>query len=173
MIQVYHGDGKGKTTAAIGLSVRAAGAGKKVCFAQFMKGNCSSEILVLWEIPGLRVLRISREFGFYRQMDEADKAAITKEHNRILSELLEVLEKGEAEVIVLDEVASAYRYGLLDRPSLMKILEAGRGENGAEVILTGREPAKELLERADYSTEMRAVRHPYEKGIGARKGIEW
>lgn len=173
MIQVYHGDGKGKTTAAIGLSVRAAGSGKKVCFAQFMKGNCSSEILVLQEIPGLRVLRISREFGFYRQMDEADKAAITKEHNRILAELLEALEGGEAEVIVLDEVVSAYRYGLLDRSSLTKILEAGRGENGAEVILTGRKPAKELLERADYITEMKAVRHPYEKGISARKGIEW
>lgn len=91
MIQVYHGDGKGKTTAAIGLAVRFSGAGKKALFCQFMKGNISSEIGALRKLENLEVELIGKKFGFYKDMTEQDKEEITKCHNHILEKVLGVL----------------------------------------------------------------------------------
>lgn len=193
MIHVYHGNGKGKTTAAIGLAVRAAGAGRKVLFTQFMKGNISSEIGVLREIPGITVLLPGIRSGFYREMSESDKEAVSERHNEILREIKRRMEAGEADVIVMDEIAHAYRYRLLDRELAGEIIRLAKktkavikeeqavGEDDGEdftgseteLILTGREPDESFLEAADYITEMKQQRHPYERGIPARKGIEW
>ncbi|MGN0412872.1 MAG: cob(I)yrinic acid a,c-diamide adenosyltransferase [Lachnospiraceae bacterium] len=198
MIQVYHGDGKGKTTAAIGLAVRFSGAGKKALFCQFMKGNISSEIGALRKLENLEVELIGKNFGFYKDMTEQDKEEITKCHNHILEKVLRVLQNaksagqepayqesevqelqdqnqdGPALLVVLDELASAYRYGLLDRDLVSKIiLVAGENREKIELVITGRDPDPFFLENADYITEMKMQRHPYEKGILARKGIEW
>ena len=208
MIQVYHGDGKGKTTAAIGLAVRFSGAGKKVLFCQFMKGNISSEIGVLQKLENLEVELIGKKFGFYKDMTEQDKEEITKCHNHILERVLEELQNvkvadqepaiqepaiqepadqepetqelqdqcqdGPVLLVVLDELASAYRYGLLDRGLVSKIiLAASENRQIIELVITGRDPDSFFLEHADYITEMKIQRHPYEKGILARKGIEW
>ena len=203
MIQVYHGDGKGKTTAAIGLAVRFSGAGKKVLFCQFMKGNISSEIGVLQKLENLEVELIGKKFGFYKDMTEQDKEEITKCHNHILERVLEELQNvkvadqepaiqepadqepetlelqdqsqdGPVLLVVLDELASAYRYGLLDRNMVSKIiLAASENRQIIELVITGRDPDSFFLEHADYITEMKIQRHPYEKGILARKGIEW
>lgn len=208
MIQVYHGDGKGKTTAAIGLAVRFSGAGKKVLFCQFMKGNISSEIGVLQKLENLEVELIGKKFGFYKDMTEQDKEEITKCHNHILEKVLGVLlnaksagqepayqepaiqesadqepetqelqdqnQDGPTLLVVLDELASAYRYGLLDRGLVSKIiLAASENRQIIELVITGRDPDSFFLEHADYITEMKIQRHPYEKGILARKGIEW
>ena len=208
MIQVYHGDGKGKTTAAIGLAVRFSGAGKKVLFCQFMKGNISSEIGVLQKLENLEVELIRKKFGFYKDMTEQDKEEITKCHNHILEKVLGVLlnaksagqepadqepaiqevadqepetqelqdqnQDGPTLLVVLDELASAYRYGLLDRGLVSKIiLAASENRQIIELVITGRDPDSFFLEHADYITEMKMQRHPYEKGILARKGIEW
>lgn len=203
MIQVYHGDGKGKTTAAIGLAVRFSGAGKKVLFCQFMKGNISSEIGVLQKLENLEVELIGKKFGFYKDMTEQDKEEITKCHNHILERVLEELQNvkvadqepaiqepadqepetlelqdqsqdGPVLLVVLDELASAYRYGLLDRNMVSKIiLAAAENRQIIELVITGRDPDSFFLEHADYITEMKIQRHPYEKGILARKGIEW
>lgn len=208
MIQVYHGDGKGKTTAAIGLAVRFSGAGKKVLFCQFMKGNISSEIGVLQKLENLEVELIGKNFGFYKDMTEQDKEEITKCHNHILEKVLGVLlnaksagqesadqepaiqevadqepetqelqdqcQDGPTLLVVLDELASAYRYGLLDRNMVSKIiLAASENRQIIELVITGRDPDSFFLEHADYITEMKMQRHPYEKGILARKGIEW
>lgn len=208
MIQVYHGDGKGKTTAAIGLAVRFSGAGKKVLFCQFMKGNISSEIGVLQKLENLEVELIGKKFGFYKDMTEQDKEEITKCHNHILEKVLGVLlnaksagqepayqepsiqevadqepetlelqdqsQDGPTLLVVLDELASAYRYGLLDRNMVSKIiLAAAENRQIIELVITGRDPDSFFLEHADYITEMKIQRHPYEKGILARKGIEW
>ena len=203
MIQVYHGDGKGKTTAAIGLAVRFSGAGKKVLFCQFMKGNISSEIGALRKLENLEVELIGKKFGFYKDMTEQDKEEITKCHNHILERVLEELQNvkvadqepaiqevadqepetqelqdqcqdGPTLLVVLDELASAYRYGLLDRNMVSKIiLAASENRQIIELVITGRDPDSFFLEHADYITEMKIQRHPYEKGILARKGIEW
>ena len=208
MIQVYHGDGKGKTTAAIGLAVRFSGAGKKVLFCQFMKGNISSEIGVLQKLENLEVELIGKNFGFYKDMTEQDKEGIKKCHNHILEKVLGVLlnaksagqepadqepaiqevadqepetqelqdqcQDGPTLLVVLDELASAYRYGLLDRNMVSKIiLAASENRQIIELVITGRDPDSFFLEHADYITEMKIQRHPYEKGILARKGIEW
>ena len=203
MIQVYHGDGKGKTTAAIGLAVRFSGAGKKVLFCQFMKGNISSEIGVLQKLENLEVELIGKKFGFYKDMTEQDKEEITKCHNHILERVLEELQNvkvadqepsiqevadqepetqelqdqcqdGPVLLVVLDELTSAYRYGLLDRGLVSKIiLAASENRQIIELVITGRDPDSFFLEHADYITEMKMQRHPYEKGILARKGIEW
>ena len=198
MIQVYHGDGKGKTTAAIGLAVRFSGAGKKALFCQFMKGNISSEIGALRKLENLEVELIGKNFGFYKDMTEQNKEEITKCHNHILEKVLRVLQNaksagqepayqepevqelqdqnqdGPALLVVLDELASAYRYGLLDRDLVSKIILAvAENREKIELVITGRDPDPFFLEYADYITEMKMQRHPYEKGILARKGIEW
>ncbi len=205
MIHVYYGDGKGKTSAAIGLAVRAAGAGKKVLFTQFMKGIISSEIGVLESIPGIDVLVVGKQFGFYRDMGQEQKTAITRRHNEILLEIERRMRTGKAEVVIVDEITSAYRYQLVEKELVQKVLylakekrgrggsagaieraegteeverieeteRAERAETDIELVLTGRNPDKGFLEAADYITEMRMERHPYEKGIPARKGIEW
>ena len=135
MIQLYCGDGKGKTTAATGAAVRAVGRGRKAIFAQFMKGQESGEIKVL------------------------------------LKEILKALERKEADFVVLDEITHGCRFQVLDERLLERILDYGKGE-AVEIVLTGRGPSERLLEASDYISEIACIRHPYEKGIRARVGVE-
>lgn len=186
MIQLYTGEGKGKTTAAIGQAVRAAGNGYPVVFAQFMKGNDSGELHVLENLPNVKILRSNKNFGFYSTMTEAEKQEITEIHNQILDELLETMKKKQVFLAVLDEVTYPINWGLLDIEKLEEVLRYGREvswqipsrtecalSNYLELVLTGREAADFLAESADYITEMKCVRHPYQMGITARKGIEY
>ncbi|MCM1567920.1 MAG: cob(I)yrinic acid a,c-diamide adenosyltransferase [Roseburia sp.] len=175
MIHLYTGEGKGKTTAAIGLCIRAAGRGFSVCFSQFMKGNDTGELSVLGSIPNVEILRSSRNFGFYSSMSAADKEELTEVHNCILDRLLEKAAGGNCQMIILDELTYPVKWGLLDSDKLKRLLDFGRkGAPGEiELVLTGRDAADTLWEAADYITEMECVRHPYEKGIPARRGIEF
>jgi len=169
LTHIYHGDGKGKTTAAIGLAIRAAGSGKKVLFTQFMKGSVTSELAILEKVENIRVLRSSKDFGFFYQMSEEDKKEICKEQNRILDEIKKAIEEGTCDVIVFDEITYAYRYQLLDREKMEQLFD---NSDLVEKIVTGRDPDVFFLERADYITEMKKQRHPFDKGIPARIGIE-
>lgn len=169
-IHLYHGTGKGKTTAAVGLSIRAVGAGKKVLFVQLMKGNDSSEMKVLRKIPEVHVIQVGKQYGFSWNMDAAGKKGITDRHNEMLREALQILKEGKTDLLVLDEVVSASRYEMADRVLIRKIMEEIKD---VEIVLTGRDPEEYFLEKADYITEMKAQRHPYEKGLMAREGIEW
>lgn len=171
LIHVYCGDGKGKTTAAIGLSVRAAGGGKKVLFVQFMKGGETGELEILRKLPGTEVLRSEKKFPFYKQMNEAQKEELTQIHNRLLETVRERIEAGVCDLLVLDELTYPYEWELLDKEKVKEIFE--RRTNRPEIVCTGRNPAGFFTERADYITEMKCLRHPYEKGIAARKGIEF
>lgn len=174
MIHLYTGEGKGKTTAAIGLAVRGAGSGLKVLFTQFMKGNDSGELHVLEKVAGITICRSRREFGFYRTLTQEDKKELAAEHDRILDEILRSVESGGCDMVIMDEITYPVNWKLLDPEKLRGILKAGRGEEGrVEVVLTGRDPAVLLMDDADYVTEMKALRHPYQKGIAARKGIEY
>lgn len=166
LLHIYCGDGKGKTTAAVGLAVRACGAGLKTEFVQFMKGGETSELEALKRIDGLNITRCDRNYGFTFTMTEQDKSDITECHNKLLS----AFDRG-ADVVILDEFSSAYNYELIDRElAERKVFE---GLKTAEVVITGRDPDEKFLAAADYISEIKCVRHPYEKGINARKGIEF
>lgn len=178
MIQLYTGDGKGKTTAAVGQAVRAAGDGYKVIFSQFMKGNDTGELHALEQLSNVEIIRSGRSFGFYSTLSDGEKAQLTVIHNEILDRLIACAERKEAFMIVLDEITYPVKWGLIDIVSLKRLLElAGKrgepGKNVPELILTGRDAADFIVNAADYITEMRCVRHPYEKGISARHGIEY
>lgn len=165
LIHIYCGDGKGKTTAAVGLAVRAAGAGFSVNFCQFMKDGQSSELLPLQGVNGIEVKSVENPYGFTWQMTEHEKKELYEINTQAVA-WLRTLDKHR--VIIMDEILSAYEYELVDRKLLIDFLN----ENEGEIILTGRNPKEEILEVADYITEMRCIRHPFEKGIEARKGIE-
>ncbi len=171
LIHIYCGSGKGKTTAAVGLSVRAAGAGKKIHIVQFLKGNNSSELEILLRIPGISVGKPRVNYGFTSKMSEDDKEKLTLCHNRILSEAYEKMLGGEIDMLVLDEFFAAYNKNLLDKVLAEKTVFEKTRE--CELVLTGREPPEKFILAADYVSEISAVKHPYEKGIKARKGIEY
>lgn len=171
LMHLYYGEGKGKTTAAVGLAVRAAGAGKRVLFAQFMKGGKTGELAILRSISNITVLRSEKAFPFYRKMTEEDKAEQTLVHNRMLKNIFSRLQKEECDVIVLDEITYPYKWKLIDCGKVRELLATVQGR--AEIICTGRNPDAFFLGQADYITEMKCIRHPYEKGIEAREGIEY
>lgn len=168
-IHLYYGDGKGKTTAAIGLAIRAAGAGKKVVFSQFMKGNDTAELSILRNIAEVKIVRPQKMYPFFKDMTEEEKRQMKEEHNAMLLEIQGIVERGGAQVVILDEVTYPITYELVDEKLLKKLLKS----HNAEIVLTGRNPTKELLEMSDYVTEMKKIKHPYEKGLKARKGIEY
>ena len=169
MIHLYYGDGKGKTTAACGLAVRAAGAGQRVLFAQLFKNGDSSELLVLSKLQNVTVFLPQEYRGRYKNMDEAQRALIGESYRAFLCEVCR--QATRYDLIVLDEVVSAYNYGVLDRAKLLSFLQTEGPRR--EIVLTGRAPQPELLALADYATEMRKEKHPFDRGIKARKGIEF
>lgn len=169
MIHIYCGDGKGKTTASIGLSVRMAGAGKKVVFGQFFKNGSSSEIAVLSAIPGIETLHCVTVPGLYSRLTEEQRETAKKDYTAYLHTLLE---KGrDADLLVLDESISALNHGTIPLEPILDFLERYGREK--EIVLTGRNPSQTLLQRADYVTEMVKRKHPFDRGIHARKGVEY
>lgn len=167
LLHIYCGDGKGKTTAAIGLAIRAAGADMKVNFVQLMKGSATSELSSLKFIPNIKVSRCDRDYGFFINMSEDDKAEITECHNNLIMKAI----SDNADMIILDEFCSAYNYRLLNKKDVMEAISVKL--KSTEIILTGRDPDKYLLDAADYISEISCISHPYEKGLAARRGIEF
>ncbi|MBO6301808.1 MAG: cob(I)yrinic acid a,c-diamide adenosyltransferase [Ruminiclostridium sp.] len=167
MLQIYCGEGKGKTTASVGLAVRMAGAGRKVAFVQFMKGGYTSELSSLEKISGIDIMRCDRDYGFFNTLSDTDKAELTACHNA----LLEMAFSGGYNGVILDELNFAFGHSLMDCERAEKlILEA---KDSIEVVITGRSPAEVFVEAADYISEIKCVRHPYQKGVSAREGIEY
>lgn len=170
-LHIYCGDGKGKTTAAMGLAVRAAGAGMRVHIIQLLKGSGTAELSVMRSIPGITLERCDRNYGFVWNMSDEDKANITKCHDMLLEKGYALARSGEIDMLIIDEFNAAYRHGLLDRSSAEKFLTEKPGST--ELIITGREPAEIFVNAADYVSEIKCVKHPYTKGINARRGIEF
>ncbi len=171
LIHIYCGDGKGKTTAAMGLALRAAGSGMKVHIIQLLKGSDTSELHSLSLIPGITVDRCKRNYGFTFNMTEEDKKAQIAEHNQMLEDAERLMKNGEIDMLIIDEFNAAYEYGYIDKELADRVV-LGKPEN-VELIITGRNPAQKFIDAADYVSEIRAVKHPYQKGINARKGIEF
>ena len=165
MLHLYWGDGKGKTTAAMGLALRALGHGRRVVIVQFLKDGTSGEIAPL-RAAGATVYACPNA-KFTWLMDEADKAAAREASARALGRAL----AEPFDLLVLDEACAALKSGILDEALLRRAVAFAK--NGREVVLTGRDPAPWLQEAADYSTEMRAHKHPYADGVAAREGVEY
>lgn len=169
LIHVYCGDGKGKTTAAIGLAVRAAGAGKRVVFTQFFKDGSSSEIKVLQGVENIQILHCNTVRGFWKRMTDAQKARASADYTQLLSDVARLAM--DADLLVLDEIVSACNHGTIAEVAVTDFLRSKPEK--LEVVLTGRDPSECLLRLADYVTQMQKIKHPYDRGIGARKGIEF
>lgn len=171
LIHLYCGDGKGKTTAAIGLAVRAAGAGKRVVLAQFLKGSETAELNVLCNIPQITILRNKEDLGFYYEMTGTQKETVKEMHNATLLTIEEMLNKEMVDMVILDEITYPYDDDALDKIKLETMLL--QKPRQVEFVLTGRKPASFFVKAADYVTEMKKIRHPFDKNIPARRGIEW
>lgn len=171
LTHIYCGNGKGKTSAAMGLALRAAGAGMRVHIVQLLKGGETSELNALAMIPEITVSRCDRNYGFTFSMSDKEKSAVTDCHNRLMSEAENLMRSGKIDVLIIDEFNAAYKYGLVETKLADRIVLEKNPET--ELILTGREPHEKFLQAADYISEINEVKHPYSCGIGARKGIEY
>ena len=166
-IQIYTGNGKGKTTAAMGLSVRAVGARKKVFFAQFVKGQVYSEVkAILQYLPNITIKQYGLDCFIYHKPKQEDIDAARKG----FEEVSEIILSGKYDVVVLDEANIAIYYNLFSVEELIELLE--RKPEQTEIIITGRNAPNELIEFADLVTEMKEIKHYYTQGIQARIGIE-
>jgi len=166
-VQVYTGDGKGKTTAAIGLAVRAVGAGLKVYMGQFVKGMYYNELNALQKFyPDIVVKQYGRGCFIDRKPTDEDINAARKG----LEEIRQVIMSGDYDIVILDEANIAVYYGLIPAGDFAGLIDEKPGE--VELVFTGRKACPEILERADLISEIKEVRHYYKKGIMAREGIE-
>ncbi len=187
MIYVFTGNGKGKTTAAIGMAIRFIGAGKKVLMIQFMKAkNASSETAVLREIKGVEIKSFGR-VGFYLPKSEIRKNPklaesgvkpfekkdfdLAEEGLRFAEKKLAARKSGKISLVILDEINVAANYKLLPIKSIIAFIKKWGKEK--DIVLTGRYCPKRILAMADLVTEMKEVKHYYNKGIKARKGAEF
>ncbi|MCU0862080.1 MAG: cob(I)yrinic acid a,c-diamide adenosyltransferase [Methanomassiliicoccales archaeon] len=168
LVQVYTGEGKGKSTAAFGLALRAWGRGLRVCIIQFLKlGEDYGEVQAVRRLAGIDLMQFGGEHfvrkGRHRKED-AERARAGLEKAK------EALTSGRFDLVILDEVNVAVDFGLLGPE---EVLEAVRSRGEVEVVLTGRNAPQAFLDEADLVTEMRMVKHPYDQGVEARPGIEF
>jgi cob(I)alamin adenosyltransferase len=165
-VQVYTGDGKGKTTAALGLALRAAGAGLNVYIAQFAKGIHYSELDALQRLNDrIQVEQFGRDC-FIREATEDDREAAQKG----LDAVRRILAAGRHRVVILDEANIATHFGLISVDDLLDVIDSKPPD--VELVVTGRRAHPLVLARADLITEMRELKHYYTAGVGARRGIE-
>ena len=166
LIHVYTGDGKGKTTAALGLAMRAAGQGMKVAFIQFLKGLPCGEHLFVNQHNPFEIVQISVGDSFKKSKEQASHEAqqtLDYAEHEILS--------GKYDLVVLDEIFIALNQGLITVKQVLELLDSKPAS--VELVLTGRKAPPEIIQRADLVTEMLMIKHPFNEGTDARRGIEY
>ncbi|MBR4626300.1 MAG: cob(I)yrinic acid a,c-diamide adenosyltransferase [Ruminococcus sp.] len=164
MIHYYYGDGKGKTSAAAGACLRAAGNGMKCAFVQFLKNAGSGEAKLLGKCAA-DVYNCGGKADFLYLMSDEDKAELRAVHDSNLRKVL----AGSYDLIVLDELGDCIEYGMIDMGTVSGMLTAPP----CELVITGHTPVECLMKCADYITEMKCIEHPYRHGASARRGIEY
>jgi cob(I)alamin adenosyltransferase len=168
LVQIYTGDGKGKTTAALGLALRASGAGLRSIIIQFMKGRDCSEHAAVRLLEGMVSIERYGSGRFFKSTDDIE------EHRRYaqrgIDRAHEVLREGSYSLVILDEIVTAASSGIISFDEIFALISEKPGT--VELILTGRGANEELIKRGDLVTEMKKIKHYYDEGIGARQGIE-
>lgn len=171
-IHVYCGDGKGKTTAAMGLSVRSIGHGWNVVLSQFLKGSNSGELKVLRTLPGYHIVEAPcATIKFVFQMNEEEKKVCRAQVQQHFRDTVAAVKETGAKLLVMDEVLDAVSLGMLDDAELAEFLK-NRPED-LEVVMTGRAPTPCVEPLCDYITRMTKIRHPFDEGLNARIGVEF
>jgi len=168
-VHIYCGDGKGKTTAAVGLVVRCAGGGGKVIYTSFLKDNTSGELNILRGIKNIELIENPSSMKFFGRMNSEEKAELAGLYSKRMEYIRSVLENG-CDMAVFDEAMAALNYGLIREETLLNIIDSFR--NNTEIVLTGRNPSEKLIEKSDYVSEIKKIKHPYDRGVFARKYIE-
>jgi cob(I)alamin adenosyltransferase len=167
-VHVYTGDGKGKTTAAMGLAVRAAGRGLSVQIVQFLKGRKTGEMFVLNDIDNVEFVQVSKCKKFFPDMSEEEKQAMRDEVRDFWPRIQTWL--GQVDLLILDEAIGAINVGLLSVAQVCDVLDS---RQTTEIVLTGRDVPGEIARRAHVITDMRAIKHYMDDGVAARPGIEY
>lgn len=168
LIHIYCGEGKGKTTAAMGLALRAAGNGLPVVVAQFLKDGSSGECRILRELPNVTVLASNPCGKFSFQMDAREREQTTEALAALFHEASRLAKSPG--LLILDEICGAITCGFLEEEKVAAFLQTKPA--ALEVVMTGREPGQALCDAADYISEIVKIRHPYDRGIPSREGIE-
>jgi cob(I)alamin adenosyltransferase len=166
LVHVYTGDGKGKTTAALGLAIRAAGQGLKVSFIQFIKGEPCGEHLFINQYKPFEIVQMSIGDSFKKS-----KKQLIQETQQTLAYASQEILSGKYDLVVLDEIFVAISQGLIDVKQVQELLDSKPAS--VELVLTGRNAPPEISQRADLVTEMLMIKHPFTDGTTARRGIEY
>ena len=171
MIHSYYGGGKGKTTAAARLAARAAGNNMHVMFVQFLKTEDSGERLSLERLESVTLTPCPRELKFTFDMDEHEKQQAATMFRGIFERSVSAALSQRYDMIVLDEIFDAVNEGMLSESEVFEFI--ANAPDGIEIVMTGHNPPERFIEAADYVTEFKKVKHPFDRGIGGRKGIEF
>ena len=168
MLQIYFGDGKGKTTAAIGAALRAAGSGMKVLFIQLLKNGNTGEVKKLKNIDGIEYFLPTEKYTLFSE-DEEQKRRLSADYLSVLMSVDKNI--SNYDMVIIDEALGAVEYGFIEKSLMINLVN--KHKEKTEIILTGEPTVKELIFYSDYATEFVCVKHPYSEGIQARKGIEF
>lgn len=171
MKHIYYGDGKGKTTAAIGLAVRAAGSKMKVLFVQFLKTEFSGERHILSHTENVTLTFCPLELKFTFQMDDKEKAQAAKIFKGIFDSAVTTALTEKYDMVVLDEVFEAINAHMLSESEVYEFIT--NAPSSMEIVMTGHNPPQKFMDCADYITEFKKIKHPYDRGITGRIGIEF
>ncbi len=169
LIHIYCGDGKGKTTASCGLALRALGNDMKVVFCQFFKDGSSCEVKSLIKFENLTYFKSKIQLPMFSRMTDEQKNLAFEAYNSLFKEVIEQGKKSD--LVIFDEIISAMTYKFLDETTVINVLK--KLSETCEIVLTGRNPSENLQELADYISEIKKIKHPFDSGITARKGIEF
>jgi len=171
LIHIYTGDGKGKTTASIGLMVRFLSYGKKVLFVQMQKARPSGEIGFLEKNINIKIMRCTTIKKFIWKMNEEEKKEYIRQHREGFNKAINEIKNNEYDLVVFDEIIGAISQKAIIEKEVIEFLT--HKEDNIEVVLTGRNASKNLIDIADYVSDIKCVKHPFKKGIISRKGVEF
>ncbi|MBQ8662784.1 MAG: cob(I)yrinic acid a,c-diamide adenosyltransferase [Eubacterium sp.] len=170
LVHIYEGNGKGKTTAGVGLAVRCAGCGFPVVYSQFLKDGCTGEMAILRNVPEITVMVEEKHFPFSFLMTPEQKVEACGYYTSLFEKVTAYAKETQARLLVMDEILDLCNAELIDLQLVTTFLKNKPEE--LEVVMTGRNPKPELVELADYYTKMEKVKHPFDQGVKARVGIE-
>jgi len=171
LIHIYCGDGKGKTTASMGLGMRAAGRNMRVLLTQFLKDNTTGELASIEKLgENFEVFKGAPVKKFFKFMTPEEQIATKKEHEERFRAVTKKAIDENFDLLIMDEIIASINLDLIPLQEVVEFLK--NKPKGLEVVLTGRNPNEQLVEIADYVSEIKAIKHPYEKGINSRIGIE-